>query len=217
MGTPRLWQNQVSHRGMGKWSSWERDWIWLMKDVVFQVSMSVGFSPGSITIISCANTEGWSLTVQGRGFKSRSLVTWKVFGVWRTNWSSILVLILVFEVLSVFVFQSGHDLMSSRDKVRWDDGWTFHGSPAWGSSILHVVSEWRLVRGGNWSMLDGGSGGSWTVMNSWMSSLKSFKSFLYSCRSWIKDEGWFYYSRIKKGESQGKKCVLFIIHRESES
>jgi hypothetical protein len=49
-----------------------------MKDVVFQVSMCVGFSPGSIAIISCANTEGRSLTTQGRGFKSCSLVVWKV-------------------------------------------------------------------------------------------------------------------------------------------
>ncbi len=118
--------------------------------------MSVGFSPGSIAIISCANTAGWSLTAQGRGFKSCSLVVWKVFGVRRANCSSILVLIRVFETLSIsiFVFQSGHDLMSWRDKVRWDGGWTLHSSPGWGSSILRVVAEWRLVRGGRWSMLD---------------------------------------------------------------
>jgi hypothetical protein len=39
------------------------------------------FFTGSITIISCDSTEGWSLTVQGRGFKSCTLVVWKVFGV----------------------------------------------------------------------------------------------------------------------------------------
>ncbi len=55
--------------------------IKLRKVIVFQVSMSVGFSPGSITIISCAKTEGWSVTSQGRGFKSCSIVAWKVFGV----------------------------------------------------------------------------------------------------------------------------------------
>jgi hypothetical protein len=159
MGTPRLWQNQVSHRGMGKRSSWERGWIWLMKVVVFQVSMCVGFSPGSIVIISCANTEGWSLTAQGRGFKSFSIVEWKSFGVRRPNFSSIRVLIRVFETLSIFVFHSGHALMSWRDKVRWDGGWTLHSSPGWGSSILCVVTEWRLVRGDRWSILDGGAGG----------------------------------------------------------
>ena len=164
MGTHRLWQNQVSHRGMGKLSSWERGWIWLMKAVVFQVSMCLGFSPGSIAIISCANTEGWSLTAQGRGFKSCSLVARKVFGVRRANCSSIRVLIRVFEAVSIFVFKSGHALMSWRDKVRWDGGWTFRGSPGWGSSILRVVAEWRLVRGGKWSMFDGGAGGSWTVV-----------------------------------------------------
>jgi hypothetical protein len=58
------------------------------------------------------NTEGWSLTTQGRGFKSCSLVVWKVFGVGRANCSSILELIRVFETLSIFVFQSGHALMS---------------------------------------------------------------------------------------------------------
>jgi hypothetical protein len=83
-----------------------------MKDVVFQVNMSVGFSPGSITIISYANTEGWSLTETGRGFKSCSLVEWKVFGVRRANCSNIHVLIRAFESLSIFVFQSGHALMS---------------------------------------------------------------------------------------------------------
>jgi hypothetical protein len=40
MGTPRLWQNQVSHRGMGNRSSWERGWIWLMKVVGFQCDES---------------------------------------------------------------------------------------------------------------------------------------------------------------------------------
>jgi hypothetical protein len=169
MGTPRLWQNQVSHRGMGKRSSWEQGWIWLRKAVVFQVSMYVGFSPGSIVIISCPNTEGWSLTAQGRGFKSCSLVVWKNFVVRRANCSSIRVLIRVFEALSIFVFKSGHVLISWRDKVRWDGGWTSRGSPGWGSSILRVVAEWRLVRGDRWSMLHGGAGGSWTVMNSWIS------------------------------------------------
>jgi hypothetical protein len=40
----------------------ERGWMWVMKTGGFQVTMGVGFSPGSITIISCADTEGWSLT-----------------------------------------------------------------------------------------------------------------------------------------------------------
>ena len=168
MGTPRLWQNQVSHRGMGNRSSWERVWIWVMKAVVFQVNMSVGFSPDSIVIISCASTEDWSLTTEGRGFKSCSLVAWKVFGVRKAYCSNIHVLIRVFEVVSIFVFQSGQVLMSWRDKVRWDGGWTFRGSPGWGSSILRVVAEWRLVRGGKRSMFDGGAGGSWTVINSWI-------------------------------------------------
>jgi hypothetical protein len=57
------------------------------------------------------HTEGWSLTTQGRGFKSCSLVVKKVFGVRRVNCSSIRVLIRVFETLSIFVFQSGHVLM----------------------------------------------------------------------------------------------------------
>ena len=48
--------------------------MWMMNVVVFPVSMCVGFSPVSIVIISCSNTETWSLTVQGRGFKSCSLV-----------------------------------------------------------------------------------------------------------------------------------------------
>ena len=48
--------------------------MWVMKVVGFQVRMSVGFLPDSIVIISCVNTEGWSLTEQGRGFKSCSLV-----------------------------------------------------------------------------------------------------------------------------------------------
>jgi hypothetical protein len=51
VGTPRLWQNQVSHRGKGKRSSWERVWIWLMKTVGLQVNMCVSFSPDSIVII----------------------------------------------------------------------------------------------------------------------------------------------------------------------
>jgi ankyrin repeat protein len=58
------------------------------------------------------NTEGWSLTVQGRGFKSCSIVVCKVFGVRRANCSSIRVLILVFETLSIFVFHSVYTLMS---------------------------------------------------------------------------------------------------------
>jgi hypothetical protein len=45
-----------------------------MKVVDFQVTIRVGFSPGSITIISCVNTAGWSLTLEVRGFKSCSLV-----------------------------------------------------------------------------------------------------------------------------------------------
>ncbi len=80
-----------------------------MKTVIFQVSMCVDFSPGSIVIISCDNTEEWSLTSQGRGFKSCSLVVWKVFGVQTDNCSSIHVLFHVFETVSIFVFQSGHD------------------------------------------------------------------------------------------------------------
>ncbi len=35
-------------------------------------------------------------------------------------------------------------------------------------------------------MLDGGAGGSWTVMNSWILQLKFSTSVLYSCWSWIK-------------------------------
>jgi hypothetical protein len=80
----------------------------VMKDVVFQVSMHLEDSPGSIVIISCANTEGWSLTVQDRGFKSCSLVTWNVIGVRRANCSDI----RVFETVAMFVDQSGHVLMS---------------------------------------------------------------------------------------------------------
>ncbi len=121
-------------------------------------SIHVRFSPDSIPIISCANTEGWSLTVQGRGFKSCSLVVWKVFGVWRTNSSNIHVLI---HVWSIFVFQSGHALMSWRDKVHWDGGWTLRGSPDWGSSILCVVGmkgsegwQMKYVRRGRWRVLD---------------------------------------------------------------
>ena len=76
--------------------------------VGLEVRMYVGFSPGSITIISCVNTEGWSLTVQDRGFKSCSLVTWNVIGVRRANCSDI----RVFETVAMFVCQSGHVLMS---------------------------------------------------------------------------------------------------------
>jgi hypothetical protein len=129
--------------------------------VGFQVNMCVGFPPGLITIISCDNTEGWLLTGQDLGFR-------------------------VFSVVTMFVFQSGHTLMSSRDKVRWDDGWTFLGSPTWSISICRVVTEWRLVRGDKWSTFDGGARRSWTVINSWISQLKSSTSFLYSYLSWIK-------------------------------
>ena len=101
----------------------------------------------------------------------------------RSNFSRI----RVFEVVSMFVCQSGHALMSWRDKVRWDGGWTFRGSPGWGSSIMCVVTERRFVRGDKWSMFDGGTGGSWTVMNSGISQLKSSTSFLYydSCLTWV--------------------------------
>ena len=89
----------------------------------------------------------------------------------------------------MFVFQSVHTLMSWRDKVRWDGGWTFRGSPGWGRStgIMCVVTERRFVRGDKWSMFDGGTGGSWTVMNSGISQLKSSTSFLYydSCLTWV--------------------------------
>ncbi len=46
-----------------------------------------------------------------------------------------------------------NDLMSWREIVRCGGGgWTCHGSPGWGSSIWRVVSEWRVVRDGEWSM-----------------------------------------------------------------
>ncbi len=112
-------------------------WGPVMKVVGFQVTMCVDFSPDSIVIISCTHTEGWSLTTQDRGFKSCSTVAWKVIGVRRVNCSNI----RVFETVVMFVCQSGHFLMSWRDKVRWVDGWTFRGSPGWSISILRVVAE----------------------------------------------------------------------------
>ena len=82
-----------------------------------------------------------------------SLTHWSrvsgVRGVWRANWSSI----RVFETEAMVVFQGGHDFMCWRDMVRWEGDRTGRDSPDWGSSILSsVVTEWRLLRGGKWSM-----------------------------------------------------------------
>ncbi len=93
----------------------------------------------------------------------------------------------VFETVTMFVFQSDHDLMSWREIVRCGGGgWTCHGSPGWGSSIWRVVSEWRVVRDGEWSMFDGRTGESWTLIISWISQLKSSTSILYFCLRWMK-------------------------------
>ena len=62
----------------------------------------------TIAIISWANTERWSLTVQDRtGFKSCSLVVCNVSSVRRTNCS----IIRVFEAVAMVFFQVGHDFM----------------------------------------------------------------------------------------------------------
>ena len=82
------------------------------------------------------------------------------------------------------VFRVDHDFMSWRCMVRWEGDRTGRDSPGWGSSILCEVVEWRLVRGGKWSVSDGGPGGSWTLKNSWISQFKSVVSFRYSCLSW---------------------------------
>ena len=78
------------------------------------------------------------------------------------------------------------ELIVQASVYRWEGDRTGRDSPDCGNSILRTVAEWRLVRGGKWSMSYGGSGGSWTVMNSWISQFKSVTSFWYSCLSWSK-------------------------------
>ena len=56
--------------GRGKRSSLERRLIWLRKAKDFQVSVRVGFSPGSIAAISWGRTDTWALSAQGRGSRS---------------------------------------------------------------------------------------------------------------------------------------------------
>ena len=76
----RRWRKRVyvgpglGHRGWnrtkspitvrGKRSSFVRHLIWLTKTIGFQVSVRVGCSPGSITIISWARRDWWSLSAQ---------------------------------------------------------------------------------------------------------------------------------------------------------
>ena len=78
------------------------------------------------------------------------------------------------------------ELIVQASVYRWEGDRTGRDSPDCGNSILRTVAEWRLVRGDKWSMSYGGSGGSWTVMNSWISQFKSVTSFWYSCLSWSK-------------------------------
>ena len=96
--TPRLEKDKVPHSGRGKRSSIGRLLMWLRKTKYFQVSVRVGFSPGSIVSISWGRTDAWALSTQGRGSRSWTLVSWIVCYVWKVNLLEYPVVVRLFNV-----------------------------------------------------------------------------------------------------------------------
>ena len=131
MSAPRLDQNQVSHRGRGKRSSLGRHLI----------------------------TDTCSLSVQGRGSRSWSLVDWIVCCVWKSNCWNILWLL----DFSMFVFQTSQFLMICLDKVCWDGDRTGRESRGWGRFWMSKVTSRSQLRVGNWRISERGTGGSCTL------------------------------------------------------
>ena len=64
-----------THTDEEKWSSLVRHLMWMMKSKGFQVSVRVGFLPGSIAVISWAITDVWALSEQVLGSRSWTLVS----------------------------------------------------------------------------------------------------------------------------------------------